>query len=121
MQLLRFRQVVNRNISNLYDLQQIINALKGKDFNLKSKDEQLIIGRFFLEATEDDLREVVSIPAITKASLKSLYLTSPFSANPADTTWDKRFRISPEKNHIPINPTDNKAIQGYLKKKEVEE
>ncbi|MDD3596988.1 hypothetical protein [Sulfuricurvum sp.] len=117
-QLIRFRQVVNRNIDKKYNIQQIVNALKGKDFISKTKEEQLIISRFFLEGTEGDLIEATTIPGITKTSLKSLYLTSPFCKNPADTTWDKRFRVTPKKALTSINPSSNKALQHLLNKKD---
>lgn len=117
VKLLRIRQVVNRNVSRQYDLSLIKRALKGGDFTAKSTDEQLIIGRFFLEGTEDDFREAISVSGITKSSLKSLYLTSPYSANPVDTRWDTRFHVTPKKTLISKNPAGNKALQGFLKKK----
>lgn len=117
--LLHLRQIINRNIDRHYSLAEIAHALNGKEYHDKNEEQKLIIDRFFAEADESDLTELLSYTQLDKKSIANLYQTSIHSRNPLDTRWDTILDITIERQPKKFAVKKTKAAELIAKRRSV--
>lgn len=117
--LLHLRQIINRNIERHYSLTDITKAFEGEDYREKNEDQKLILDRFFAEADESDLSELLATSQLGKQSIANLYRTSSYSKNPLDTRWDTILEITIERQPKKFAVKKTKAAELIAKRRSV--
>ncbi len=117
--LLHLRQIINRNIERHYSLADITKAFEGEDYREKNEDQKLILDRFFAEADESDLRELLATSRLSKQSIANLYRTSSYSKNPLDTRWDTILEVTIERQPKKFVIKKTKAAELIAKKRSI--
>lgn len=117
--LLHLRQIINRNIERHYSLTDITNAFEGDDYHEKNEDQKLILDRFFAEADESDLSELLATSQLGKQSIANLYRTSSYSKNPLDTRWDTILEVTIERQPKKFAVKKTKAAELIAKRRSV--
>jgi hypothetical protein len=117
--LLHLRQIINRNIERHYSLTDITKAFEGEDYRKKNEDQKLILDRFFAEADESDLSELLATSRLGKQSIANLYRTSSYSKNPLDTRWDTILEVTIERQPKKFAVKRTKAADLIAKRRSV--
>lgn len=117
--LLHLRQIINRNIERHYSLTDITKAFDGEDYREKNEDQKLILDRFFAEADESDLSELLATSQLGKQSIANLYRTSSYSKNPLDTRWDTILEVTIERQPKKFAVKKTKAAELIAKRRSV--
>lgn len=117
--LLHLRQIINRNIARHYSLDDILKAFDKEDYHEKNEDQKLIIDRFFLEADEIDLFELLQYSQLNKKNIVNLYRTSSHSKNSQDTHWDSILDITIERQTKIVTVKNNRATELITKRRSV--
>lgn len=117
--LLHLRQIINRNIERHYSLADITKAFEGEDYREKNEDQKLILDRFFAEADESDLSELLATSRLGKQSIANLYRTSSHAKNPLDTRWDTILDVTIERQPKTFIVKKTKAAELIAKRRSV--
>lgn len=117
--LLHLRQIINRNIERHYSLTDITKAFEGEDYHEKNEEQKLIIDRFFAEADESDLMELLSSLRLDKQGIAKLYRTSSHSKNPLDTRWDTILDVTIERQAKKFAVKKTRAAELIAKRRSV--
>lgn len=117
--LLHLRQIINRNIERHYSLADISKAFEGEDYREKNEDQKLILDRFFAEADESDLTELLSSSRLDKQNIAKLYRTSSHSKNPLDTRWDTILDVTIERKPKKFAVKKTRAAELIAKRRSV--
>lgn len=117
--LLHLRQIINRNIERHYSLADISKAFEGEDYREKNEDQKLILDRFFAEADESDLTELLSSSRLDKQNIANLYRTSSHSKNPLDTRWDTILDVTIERQPKKFAVKKTRAAELIAKRRSV--
>lgn len=117
--LLHLRQIINRNIKRHYSLDEITDAFSEEDYHEKNDEQKLIIDRFFAEADESDLSELLSYPQLNKQKIAHLYKTSVHSKNPLDTRWDAILDVTIERQPKKYTVKITRAAELIAKRRSV--
>jgi DNA-binding transcriptional MerR regulator len=117
--LLHLRQIINRNIERHYSLDDIRKAFSGENYHEKNEDQKLILDRFFAEADESDLTELLVTSRLDKQNIVNLYRTSSHSKNPLETRWDTILDVTIERQPKKFAVKKTKAAELIAKRRSV--